>query len=239
VLAPGDCPSAAISPDGRRLAYVTNKDGPYAVWLKDLADNSLEMLAGAEGGVPGELHWSADGKYLAYSLAPAGSARRDVWVLDVASKKAEPFSASGDADERFPRFSPNGNWLAYVSNESGSREVYIKAFPGGKVVRQVSTSGGIKPEWTADGRKLYYRGKGGLYLAPIAPNWADGSRPALVCRRTFGQSDSDLSDYAVAPDGRLLVVEPSDRGPTVSQATVVLNWHQLLDPAPRTASTQR
>jgi len=235
----GDCTSAAISPDGLRLAYAASKDGPYAIWLRNLADDSEELLCDTGGDCPGELHWSPDGKWIAYSLAPAGATRRNVWVLDVTSKKAAEFCASPDADERYPRFSPNGNWLAFVSNESGSHEVYIKAFPDG-AVRQVSTgSGGGEPEWTADGRKLYYRGKAGLYLAPIAANWADGSRPALVCRKPFGQCDADLSDYAVTPDGRLLVIEPSGRGATVAQATVVLNWHQLLDAAPRGAAAQR
>jgi serine/threonine-protein kinase len=229
----GDCTSAAISPGGLRLAYAVGKDGRYAVLVKHLSDHSEEVLVDAGGACPGELHWSADGKWLAYSLTQAGSMRRDVWVVDVESKKAEPFCASADADERCPRFSPAGTWIAYASDESGRRDVYIRSFPGGKVVRLVSTGGGGggEPEWSADGRKLYYRGSAGLYLAPITANWADGSRPALVCRTPFGQADGGLSDYAVAPDGRLLVVEPSQRGPTAPQATLVLNWHQLLKPA--------
>ena len=79
-----------------------------------------------------------------------------------------------------------------------------------------------------DGRKLYYRGRAGLYLAPVARNWSDGSRPVLVFRDEFGQSDADLSDYAVAPDGRILIVDPAEDAPTVSQIVVMLNWPQLL-----------
>jgi Tol biopolymer transport system component len=159
-------------------------------------------------------------------------------VYDLAEKKASPLCAAAEADERSPRFSPNGNWVAYSSNESGNREVYIKSFPEAKSVRQVSIgSGGDWPEWTVDGRKLYYRGRAGLYLAPVARNWSDGSRPVLVFRDEFGQSNADLSDYAVAPDGRLLIVEPADDGPTASQVVVVLNWHRLLEPDPGAAAT--
>jgi len=236
----GDCTSAAISPDGRRLAYATNKDGPYALWLKDLTDGGEERLTDPEIGCPGDVSWSFDGTAVAFSVTPHGSTRRDIWVADVAAKKAAPFIASAAADEHWPRFSPNGNKIAFVSNESGGSEVYVKSYPEAKAVRQVSIGGGgDRPEWTPDGRKLYYRGKGGIYLAPIAPNWTDGSRPALVCRRPFGQSHANLADYAVAPDGRLLVVEPSDRGPTVSRFTVVLNWHRVFDQAPVVAAAPR
>ena len=240
VIEAGDCTSAAISPDGRRLAYVTNRDGAYAVCVKNLADSTEQSLLNVGIAWAGDLHWSPDGKTLAYSKMADGSTRRDVWVLDLDSKAATPFCEVAEADERSPRFSPNGNWLAYVSNESGSLEVYIKSFPSGKSVRQVSIGGGgTRPEWTSDGRKLYYRGKNALYLAPIATNWADGSRPAIVSHRQFGQSDSDLGDYAVAPDGRLLVVEPSERGPMATQVTVVLNWQQLLTAARPAAVARR
>ena len=238
VMVQGNCAAAAISPDGRKLAYSTNKGGGYTLWLKDLGDGTDEQLTDLRDGSPGSIHWSPDGNAIAFDLTPVGGTRRDVFVREIAGKSAVSFAASPDADETTPRFSPNGNWLAFVSNESGSREVYIKSFPDGKVVRPVSIGGGGEwPQWTSDGRKLYYRGKGGLFLAPIAPNWADGSRPAIVRRTPFGQADADLADYAVAPDGRLLVVEPSGRGPAVSQVTVVLNWPQLLAPnsAPPTA----
>jgi hypothetical protein len=122
----------------------------------------------------------------------------------------------------------------------GTPEVYIGSFPpSGKPPRQVSTGSGTRPEWTSDGRKLYYRSKGALYLAPIATNWTDGSRPAVVSRRRFGQSDADLSDYAVAPDGRLLVVEPLERATAATHIAVVLNWPKLLDAATPTAAAQR
>jgi dipeptidyl aminopeptidase/acylaminoacyl peptidase/predicted Ser/Thr protein kinase len=233
VLTQGDCAAAAISPDGNRLAFVTNRDGPYALWLKDLNGGEEVRLTAAEHGTPGDPHWSADGGFIAFTSTPHGSTRADVWVYDVAQKKASPLCAAPDADERAARFSPNGNWVAYSSNESGSREVYIRSFPDGKSVRRVSIgSGGDWPEWTADGRKLYYRGRAGLYLAPVARNWSDGSRPVLVYRGEFGQCAADLSDYAVAPDGRLLIVEPAEDGPTVSQVVVLLNWHQLLQPGP-------
>ena len=244
VVTEGSCTAAAISPDGGRLAYVADRNGPPTLWVKDLANGTEEQLTGAGtdvgAGRPGDVSWSPDGRRIAFSLTPHDSARRDVWWLDLDTKKAKPLSAAADADERSPRFSPDGKWVAYSSTESGAREVYIESFPEGTGLRVVSTGGGGDwPEWTPDSRKLYYRGKGGLYLAPIAPNWADGSRPALVCRLPFGQSDADFSDYTVAPDGRVLIVEPSERAPSVSHVTVVLNWHRLLESVAAPAAAQR
>jgi serine/threonine protein kinase/Tol biopolymer transport system component len=239
VTGTGDCTSVAISPDGRKLAYVSNRGGPAKVRLKDLADGGDVELIEIKGWA-GDLHWSPDGRAIAYSYMPAGSTRRDVWTLDLPSNTAKPFGGASETDRHSPRFSPNGNWLAYVSNELGTPEVYIGSFPpSGKPPRQVSTGSGTRPEWTSDGRKLYYRSKGALYLAPIATNWTDGSRPAVVSRRRFGQSDADLSDYAVAPDGRLLVVEPLERATAATHIAVVLNWPKLLDAATPTAAAQR
>lgn len=227
VIVEGNCVSAAISPDGERLVYSTNRDGPYALWVRNLTDRTEKKVTERIGDHPSTLQWSSDGKYVTFAMTAPNRSDRDVWVLNVEDRSARPF-CSRPADERAPRLSPNGNWLAYVADDSGAREVYIKSFPRGDLVRQVSTGGGDWPEWAPDGRRLYYRGKDGLFAAQVAPNWTGESRPRRIYRPRFGQSDVDLPDYTVAPDGRLLVVEPTERGPRVSHINYVLNWYELL-----------
>jgi Tol biopolymer transport system component len=225
-----DDASSAISPDGKKLAYSTNKDGPYTLFVRDLASGTDKQLHEA----PAEYHcgiaWSPDGKYLTFAMPPDTRSRRDVWVLDVTADppQAKPF-CDGPADQRAPEFSPNMRWLAYVSDESGQREVYVRRFPDGQLSQQVTFGGGDWPQWSPSGDRIYFRNKSKLYAVPFSPTeGASGKRPTLEYDHKFGQSDFDLPDYTVAPDGRLLLVEPSERAPTASEIKVLLNWPTLV-----------
>jgi hypothetical protein len=136
---------------------------------------------------------------------------------------------SGATKERSAEFSPDGKWIAYASEDSGTREVYVTSYPGFTQHRQVTKGGGDWPRWAPDGKSIYYRGRGGLFSIPVSPT--DGSAAGtatLVYGKRFGQSDYELPDYTVAPDGRLLIVEGSERGPKVNEVTVVTNWYGLL-----------
>jgi hypothetical protein len=180
--------------------------------------------------------WSADGRYLAFSYSPDDRIERDISYLDMNTRKIEPLCNS-PAMERAPSFSPDGRWIAYTSDQSGKREVHVRSFPDGKQTRQISFGGGDWPKWApapSAGEPalftLYYRTPGALQSIQIDPR--DGStsdRPKQVYGRNFGQSDANLIDYEVAPDGRLLIIEPSERGPKVSEVRMVLNWHRLLE----------
>jgi hypothetical protein len=228
IVIDGDDASSAISPDGKRLAYSTNKEGPYALWLRDLATGREQRLHEATAEYHAGVAWSADGRFITFAMPPDTNSRRDVWVLNVLEGGARRF-CEGPADQRAGEFSPNGKWLAYVSDELGRREVYVRAFPDAQRNLQISADGGDWPQWSPSGDRLYFRSKGKLYSAGFSPDEGPtGGRATLEYDRKFGQSDFDLPDYTVAPDGRLLLVEPSDRAPTASSITVVLNWPSLL-----------
>jgi Tol biopolymer transport system component len=228
----GDTAASAISPDGNKIVYSTNRDGPYCVWLKDLTSNRDEKLLTGKTDYQAQPDWSADGKYVAFSMSPTNDSGRDVWVMDI--EKREPVAlCNSSAEERSPRFSPSGKWLAYVSDASGVREVYVKSFPDGQQTRQITFGGGDWPEWAPDGKLLYYRHKGALNSIPISPT--DGNpagRAAVIYTGRFGQADFEMPDYTVAPDGKVLLIELSDRGPTVSSMNVVLNWYETVGPKP-------
>jgi eukaryotic-like serine/threonine-protein kinase len=99
--------------------------------------------------------WSADGKFLLYHRYDPKS-DVDVWVLPLeGDRKPFPFLQT-PFRENEGRFSPDGRWIAYRSNESGRPEVYVQTFPAGGGKWQVSTSGGLLPQWRGDGREVFY-----------------------------------------------------------------------------------
>ncbi|HLL90852.1 MAG TPA: hypothetical protein VK324_16240, partial [Tepidisphaeraceae bacterium] len=231
IVVPGDCESAAISPDGKRLAYTANPDGPYNVYVKDLASGTIDQIDSGLVGYPCAIGWSPDGRSVAYAGRLDEWAQRDVFVVDVATRTRRGFAASPGVEERSPRFSPDGKWIAYMGNDSGQREVLIRSYPSGAQTRQVSFGGGDWPQWSPDGKQVYYRARGKLYATTIDP--ATGGvvyRGRLVYDRPFGQSSFEMPDYTVHPDGRLLLVEPTPAGPGVAQVNVIVNWHELLRP---------
>ncbi|HEX6643271.1 MAG TPA: hypothetical protein VF037_01255, partial [Gemmatimonadales bacterium] len=130
------------------------------------------------------------------------------------------------ADEVAPAVSRDGRWMAYVSNESGRAEVYVREFPGMGGRAQVSLDGGTEPAWSRDGRELYYRKGGALYAASVRP----GAGFEIASRaRLFVEPDyaADLTHryYDVTPDGRFVMIRDLEGG---ARLNVTLNWFQNL-----------
>jgi Tol biopolymer transport system component len=230
IITDTDVESACISPDGQKIAYTSNREGPYKLFVRNLSDGHEEKLYEGPGDYQTSLQWSHDGKYITFSMSPPQGVLHDVWYIDLGDRKLQGF-ANTPAEDRAPKISPDSKWLAYSSDVSGVREVYIRSFPDGKVTKQVTYGGGDVPDWSPDGKTLYFRQKGILYSVPISPaDGTPGSKPAIVYSKRFGQADYHMTDYAISPGGRILLIEPSEQGPTVRNVNVVLNWHQLVAP---------
>jgi Tol biopolymer transport system component/DNA-binding winged helix-turn-helix (wHTH) protein len=227
------------SPDGKRIAFVSSKDGRERVWVKGVAGGNEELLWQPPGdrGVLLLTDWSADGRYL---LCFAGS---DTWVVPVAGED-EPRVVLRDVfedDSRrvrtvhvyTARFSPDGEWIAYTSNETGLFEVYVMHAKDGRNQQRISDNGGIFPVWRADGRELFYWGGadffGPLMRVAMEPD-SSGFRTSVPVPvfepRIAGLLDS-RNNYAVTPDGqRFLLRRPSaDPAPI----TVIVDWTAMLD----------
>jgi Tol biopolymer transport system component len=186
------------SPDGATLAFSTGSPsgGPH------LYEASLN------GGEPRELtpvgtvqwvqDWSGDGRFLCYSASSLETGQ-DIWILDRSDHlKTTPFLATA-FDEIEPQFSPDGRWIAYSSNESGTYEVYVVSFPNpGRKVR-VSSTGGSRPRWRRDGKELFYvSGDNRMMSAPIRlGETADVSAPQTL----FSLDIAGWRDYDVVADG--------------------------------------
>src|SRR5437867_11494442 len=108
--------------------------------------------------------WSPDGRVIAFTQISLETGP-DVWVLPIDERKPRAFAQTKFA-EGSPKFSPDGRWIAYASNESGRNEIYVQAYPGPGPKVQVSAEGGTDPVWRGKGGELYYRN--GDYLMAVA-----------------------------------------------------------------------
>jgi Tol biopolymer transport system component len=234
------------TPDGRRIVFISNKEGPRNLFWQ-LADGSggLERLTTSEfTQIPGS--WSPDGQLLAFSEVN-GATGYDIWVLRLGDtsqgsvqapsatsgqvRKAQPFLQT-KFNEAAPQFSPDGHWLAYVSDESGRKEIYVQPYPGPGGKWQISTEGGVEPLWNRNGRELFYRSGKKMMAVEIVtkPSFSPGTPKVLFEGQYQSLPTISTPNYDVSPDGqRFLMLKPVEQvqaAPT--QINVVLNWFEEL-----------
>jgi eukaryotic-like serine/threonine-protein kinase len=190
------------TPDGNRIAYRSTKAGAWNAFWK-----------AADAGAPGEQltnsqyltepsSWSPDGTLLAITETNPAT-RRDIWLLQVNGERKPLALIQTPADESAPRFSPDGHWIAYVSDETGRPEIYVQAYPlsGGK--SQISTGGGREPVWAPSGAELFYREGDKLMVAEIKtqPVFAP-AKPQLLFAGSYEGPLSSRANFDISPDGR-------------------------------------
>jgi len=225
------------TPDGKRIAFTsykerpTNKEGPSNIyWQRADGSGGLERLTTSDY-LNSPTSWSPDGQLLAYfEVNPTTG--WDIWVLNLSDRKAQPFLRT-PFNEIAPQFSPNGRWLAYVSDESGHLdwEIYVQPYPGPGGKWQISTEGGTEPVWNPNGRELFYRSGDKMMAVDIAtqPGFTAG-KPRMLFEGPYMASPFMYSNYDVSPDGqRFLMLKPGEAGEAVpTQINVVLNWFEEL-----------
>ena len=211
------------SPDGAWIAYVSARDGRFAIYRKHSdGSGAEELLVSDESQIAIALSdWSRDGKFLLYSqpLSGIGPARK-TWSLPLEGERKPALVLDRGANAKL---SPDGHWLAYQSAESGTVQVYVVAFGGGQGKWQVSANGGTMPSWSKDGKELYYFDPtNSLFAVPVnsAGNALQfGTPERLVSNWTV----PSVPLYDVSPDSKKILL---DRVPQqVSQSvTVVTNF---------------
>jgi serine/threonine protein kinase/Tol biopolymer transport system component len=225
------------TPDGKRIAFASNKEGPLNIFWQ-LADGSggLERLTTSDY-TQAPVTWSPDGQLLGFGEVNP-TMGRDIWVVRMGDpsagsgqvRKAQPFLQTR-FDEAVPRFSPDGRWLAYVSDESGHYEIYVQPYPGPGEKWQISTEGGTEPVWNPNGRELFYRSGDKMMAVDIAthPSFTAG-KPRMLFEGRYEPAPFPNANYDVSPDGqRFLMPKPSEQAQAApTQINVVLNWFEEL-----------
>jgi Tol biopolymer transport system component len=227
------------APDGSRIVFTSNRTGPWDIFERrsDGTGSEEALLRSEANKYPSD--WSADGRFIVFSsTSREGPSRTEEWILPrFGDGKPYPI-LRGDFSAGEGRFSPDGRWLAYSSDESGRAEVYVTSFPVGSSKWQVSVAGGSSPKWRHDGRELYYLAADSVLMAAeVDPRGSAFQRGALRSlfrvRLKTGASRLDLNPttgqigYDTAPDGSWFLVNSPPPG-NPPPLTLVTNWAEEL-----------
>jgi Tol biopolymer transport system component len=219
------------SPDGRTVAFGSNREGGTGnLYMRTVGavEQDRLLLKSEEQKRPSD--WTRDGRYLVYT---AGRANNDIWALPLSGGRSQPLRVTETPfSKQNPRVSPDGQWIAYSSDETGESQVYVQSFPQSTAKQQVSTTGGFQPSWSRDRRELFYiRPDFTLMAVSVKPAGAalEVSPPASLFRPPFDVAGplALTRNYSVSGDGRFLI-NVSSTDPLGRPITVVLNWAATL-----------
>jgi Tol biopolymer transport system component len=217
------------TPDGKNVLY-SSRDAStdYTVMLKapDGTGEAKELLKAKEAS------FSLDGKFIIYAASEPerGQQGWDLWYVGTEpGAKPLPFLVT-PKDERYAEFSPDGNYVAYASNESGRYEVYVKPFPSGEGISRVSIDGGSLPRWSPRGDELFYVWGDDIMVVHVQtkPKLVLGQPQKLFSRRPIAADRAEglYDSYDVSADGQRFVMLQSDEQQTSTsqKLTIIQNW---------------
>ncbi len=231
------------SPDGSDILYVSDVSGKMELWRMQADGGGQPTKLAAEARPVFEGRLSPDGEWVVFRTDDLAVGRGDIYARRLSGDTTTVTLVATPYEETSPMVSPNGRWLAYTSNETGRKEVYVRPFPNtGDGLWQVSIDGGIEPTWSQDGTELWYRTLARDVL--VAQVETAGSFQVGERRRLFRIADAILNDdshyFDVQADGqRVLIVRPVSTGATQSGSDLVLieNWFTVVREAVAAANS--
>jgi len=220
------------SPDDRDIAYAYESpdDGSRSLVHKiSTGAGPQEILyPSREAASLLPTDWSRDGRFILFhQVISRTGTNLDIWIYSLSDKKAFPFLATNFREWQ-AQFSPDGKWVAYTSDESGSPEIFIQSFPVTGAKWQISTAGGAVPRWRSDGKELFYMGADSrLFSVPIHRS-ADTLEPGTPVPLFPTRPRPGGLSYDVSSDGKRFLINTVEQDETQEPITLVQNWWAAL-----------
>jgi dipeptidyl aminopeptidase/acylaminoacyl peptidase len=222
------------SPDGSEIIFSSSRGGYPSLYRKGTGGSvDAELIQEASDGEEWPMSWSSDGQHLVYNRWSNDTSSGRLWLLSLSGEGQAELLLASEFEEVQAQFSPEGRWISYSSNESGSQEVYVERFPRTGDKWRISTDGGSDGRWRGDGREIFYLAPDRRLMA-VQLNPEDGalhpSRPqALFQTGSGGPLGTGLRfNYAVSGDGQRFLIHTAAGRARPAPIVVVLNWFDEL-----------
>jgi Tol biopolymer transport system component len=219
---------AVWSPSGQDVAYVTGQMGTARLHVTAADGTGSRRELPCPGSVCRPTDWTRDGRFLLANVQDKSGA--DVWLIATTPASSSRPLFSQPFVERDARVSPDGRWVAYVSEETGRAEVSVRRIDGTAGREVVSADGGDQPVWRRDGLELFFVAPDGRLMAAQLRTASDtaplrGAAAAVPIPRVgFGHFGTQ---YDVSPDGQRFYVLDRRRDPPPSEIVFVTGWQRL------------
>lgn len=214
------------SPDGSRIAFESYNS--LTVYLRNIGSAVADQVLVNDNERKILSDWSPAGDYLVYATLNANT-KLDLVALPMSGDRKPIPLLHTQFNESEGRISPNGGWIAYVSDESGTQEVYVQRFPSLGDKRIVSIGGGVEPMWRRDGKELFYLSPDySIVSVPFEPSEPPRIGQPTPLFRAPVNTSSTRNHYVVSPDGQRFLINVEDQSTYLSPITVMVNWIQGL-----------
>jgi Tol biopolymer transport system component len=216
------------SADGGRIAFQSNRNGRFDLFVKALAGGGDGEGIVKSSGDKWTEDWSPDGRVLLYTEASPD--RLDLWTVSMTGDRKPQRLIHSDFISAHGRFSADGRWIAYVSTETGRAEIYVQNFPLTGRKWKVSTAGGAQPRWRKDGSELFFMSLAGEAMAVDIRTSSQTELQVGTPRKLFQANPVSVfngrNSWDVTPDGQRFLI---NSGAGASPITVVVNWAAALN----------
>jgi serine/threonine protein kinase len=222
------------SPNGDRIVFASSRSGGiFNLYQKVSTGTGEDEVLLVTGNNKGSMRWSRDGRLIVY-IERDPRTKLDIWVMPVeagAKRKPFPFLRS-EFNELHGQLSADSHWMAYTSDESGQRDVYVRPFLSGEFQKKISLAGGEQPRWRGDGKELFFVGGDGKMMAvPVTvvagtkPSFEVGIPQPLFEAHLVQAPNNQLFEYDVTANGKRFLLNTAGVGSTSApMLNIVANW---------------